>query len=68
MTIQELTRFAKVTRTEKNAKFDYTVLTVVFEDLQARIAFEELDEDQKDEFFQLMSEKHSEETRNDPRY
>ena len=59
----DLVRMATVTDTEKHARFQYSVLDVEFEDEDADEAFCNLSEKDREQFFDIMSENYSEDSR-----
>ena len=61
--IHDLVRVATVTDTEKHARFQYSVLDVEFEDEDADEAFQALSEKDREQFFEIMSENYSEDSR-----
>ena len=61
--IHDLVRMATVTDTEKHARFQYSVLDVEFEDEDADEAFQALSEKECEQFFEIMSENYSEDSR-----
>ena len=61
--IHDLVRMATVTDTEKHARFQYSVLDVEFEDVEADEAFQALSEKEREQFFEILSENYSEDSR-----
>lgn len=62
-TFDELIEAANITDTEKHARFQYSVLDVEFNDPAEQEAFDNLSEEDKVRFFEILSERYSEESR-----
>lgn len=62
-TFDELIEAANITDTEKHARFQYSVLDVEFNDPAEQEAFDNLSEEDKVRFFDILSERYSEASR-----
>ena len=62
-TFDELIEAANITDVERHARFQYSVLDVEFEDDEAGEAFDNLSEEERERFFEILSENYSEESR-----
>ena len=62
-TFDELIEAANITDVERHARFQYSVLDVEFEDDEAGEAFDNLSEEERERFFEILSERYSEASR-----